>query len=70
MLIPLPSPNIPVPTRRSDFAIASMQQTNEDMLRIIDQSHTAIAETRKRIAGANALLTSASSLMTSAMPLS
>ena len=58
MLIPFHSPRTPVRT-----TTASMHQTNEDMLRIIDRTHTAISDTRKRIAGANALLTSASSLM-------
>jgi hypothetical protein len=59
MLIPFHSPSIPVPTRRSDFALASMKQTNEAMLRVIDQSRTTIADTRKRIAGADALIASA-----------
>ena len=65
MLIPFHSPRTLVRT-----TTASMHKTNEDMLRIIDRTHTAISDTRKRIAGANALMTSACCLMTSAMPLS
>ena len=59
MLIPFHSPSIPVPKRRSDSALASMKQTIEDMLRAIEQSRIAIADTRKRIARADALIASA-----------
>ena len=63
-MIPFHSPSTPVQTRRPNFdgmdqTTACMQRTNEEMLRIIDQSRKAIAETRKRIAGVNALLASA-----------
>jgi hypothetical protein len=59
MVIPFPSANTPIQAQRSHFAITSMQRTNKGMLRTIAQSYMAIADARKCIRGANALLASA-----------